>query len=215
MKKEYIYGAILFLVGGAVGFEICNVRFRRVYEKRLNDQVAEINAYWNKKCEEDHHIVAKDVPETATVTMKNTGNDMSQYISHDNVKPPKTDNNTFVKPAPVDYTKYAPKSGLVVDQPPRPEPVKEKYPVEISNEEYGDDNYDDYEQHFLNFYTGNGVLVDDYDNPIQKSDAIDMTGSILSDREFDESGRFVYIRNDRLKTFYEIELINGDYEEEV
>lgn len=215
MKKEYIYGAILFLVGGAVGFEICNVRFRRVYEKRLNDQVAEINAYWNKKCEEDRHIVAKDVPETATVTMKNTGNDMSQYISHDNVKPPKTDNNTFVKPAPVDYTKYAPKSGLVVDQPPRPEPVKEKYPVEISNEEYGDDNYDDYEQHFLNFYTGNGVLVDDYDNPIQKSDAIDMTGSILSDREFDESGRFVYIRNDRLKTFYEIELINGDYEEEV
>lgn len=215
MKKEYVYGAILFLVGGAIGFEICNYRFRNVYEKRLNDQVAEINAYWNKKYEEDHRVVAKDVPNTATVTTKNTGNDMSQYVSHDNVKPPKTDNNTFVKPAKVDYTKYAPKSSLVVDQPPRPEPVKEKEPVEITVEDYGDDNYEGYEEHYLNFYTGNGVLVDDYDNPITKSDAIDMTGSILSDREADESGRFVYIRNDRLKTFYEVELINGDYEEEV
>lgn len=215
MKKEYVYGAILFLVGGAVGFEICNYRFRKVYEKRLNDQVAEINAYWNKKYEEDHRVVAKDVPVTATVTKKNTGNDMSQYVSHDKEKPPKTGNNTFVKPAPVDYTKYASKSSFVVDQPPRPEPVKEKEPVEISNEDYGDDNYEGYEEHFLNFYVGNGVLVDDYDNPIQKSDAIDMTGSILNDREVDESNRFVYIRNDRLKTFYEVELINGDYEEEV
>lgn len=215
MKKEYVYGAILFLVGGAVGFEVCNYRFRKVYEKRLNDQVAEINAYWNKKYEEDHRVVAKDVPVTATVTKKNTGNDMSQYVSHDNEKPLKNDNVTFVKPAPVDYTKYAPKSSLVVDQPPRPEPVKEKEPVEISNEDYGDDNYEGYEEHFLNFYVGNGVLVDDYDNAITKSDAIDMTGSILSDREVDETNRFVYIRNDRLKTFYEVELINGDYEEEV
>lgn len=79
------------------------------------------------------------------------------------------------------------------------EPVMEDRPYIISPEEFGE--LDGYETNSLNYYT-DGVLADDDDNIIEDVD--ELVGGDFADHFGEYEDDSVFVRNDRLKSDYEI-----------
>lgn len=125
---------------------------------------------------------------------------------------------TYVKKAS-DYKNYSSPAVMVEDDETTQIPPPKEYfgdpdaePVIISPDEFGDD--DEYEKVSLFYYT-DGVICDDGDNPL---DDIEINGSIGPNAK-NHFGEYeddcVYIRNDRLKTYYELLLSLKSFSEDV
>lgn len=84
-------------------------------------------------------------------------------------------------------------------------------PYVISPEEFGEK--DDYETRSLNYYT-NGIVTDEFDEPIDEDDVDSMIGleSLKHFGEFEDDS--VFVRNDYLETDFEILADAGEYKEE-
>ena len=87
----------------------------------------------------------------------------------------------------------------------------EPKPYVISPEEFGD-NVDDYELISLNYYE-DGVLADDWDEPIEDIDKVVGKDSLTHFGEYEDDS--VYVRNDRLKCEYEILMRVGKFADKV
>ena len=72
-------------------------------------------------------------------------------------------------------------------------------PVTIPPDEFGED--EDYDTEYLNYYN-DGVLADDCDIPIEDVDAVVGLDSLEQFGEWEDD--IVHVRNDRLRTYYEI-----------
>lgn len=80
-------------------------------------------------------------------------------------------------------------------------------PYVIPPEKFGDDA-DEYELISLNYYE-DGVLADDWDEPIEDIDRVVGKDSLTHFGEYEDDS--VYVRNDRLKCEYEILLRAGKF----
>lgn len=87
----------------------------------------------------------------------------------------------------------------------------EPEPYVISPEEFGD-NVDDYELVSLNYYE-DGVLADDWDEPIEDIDKVVGKDSLTHFGEYEDDS--VYVRNDRLKCEYEILMRVGKFADKI
>lgn len=84
-------------------------------------------------------------------------------------------------------------------------PVKESKPYVISPDDFGDGEYD-YEVVSLTYYDGDSTLVGQGDDVIGNVDDIVGLESLMHFGEYEDGA--VHVRNDRLKTDYEI-LLDG------
>lgn len=84
-----------------------------------------------------------------------------------------------------------------------------KRPYVIPPEMYG--NKDGYDIESLNYYEGDKVLTDDWDNQIE--DVENMVGIDFAEHFGEYEDDSVFVRNDRLKTDYEILLDKRSYAE--
>lgn len=73
-------------------------------------------------------------------------------------------------------------------------------PYIIPPEEFG--MLDDYKEASLTYYEGDGVLADDFDNPVD--DVKELVGEDFADHFGEYEDDSVFVRNDRTKTDYEI-----------
>ena len=83
-------------------------------------------------------------------------------------------------------------------------------PYMISPDEFSE--FDDYEAIDLTYYEGDGVLVDEDDELVD--DVIETVGkNVLEYLQNENSEDVVHVRNDKLKSDYEICKVSGSYED--
>lgn len=116
-----------------------------------------------------------------------------------------------------DYKNYSDPSVMVEDDEEIP-PPKEYFgdpdatPVIITPEEFGDD--EEYDKVSLFYYT-DGVICDDSDEPLDDSEISSSIGLNAKNHFGEYEDDCVYIRNDRLKTYYELLMSLKSYSEDV
>lgn len=136
----------------------------------------------------------------------NTGEDIT--VSDEKYKSIE-DNEDFV-----DYTKYA--NGYVTESN-EPDSVKEVHifddknvdakPEIIPSNEYGIDT--EYSEIELRFYLDSQLITDDWDIPLENME--DTVGPMVLPHMCENPDDTVYVRNDRLKAYYEIVPMSYDY----
>lgn len=119
------------------------------------------------------------------------------------------DNEDFV-----DYTKYA---NEYVTKSNEPDSVKEVHvfddnnvdakPEIIPSNEYGIDT--EYSEIELRFYLDSQLITDDWDIPLENME--DTVGPMVLPQMCENPDDTVYVRNDRLKAYYEIVPMSYDY----
>ena len=117
------------------------------------------------------------------------------------------------------YKNYSNSSAVMVDEDEEvPPPPKEYFgdpnakPVIITPEEFGDD--EEYEKISLFYYT-DGVICDDSDEPLSDEEISRSIGLDAKNHFGEYEEDCVYIRNDRLKTYYELLISLKSYSEDV
>lgn len=83
----------------------------------------------------------------------------------------------------------------------------------ISDYDYYNNGSNDYEKATLIYYEGDDTLADERDEIVD--DVRGTIGTNDPDELFDQDDRYVYVRNNRLGTDYEIERVEGSYQEAV
>lgn len=184
MMGDSVKNFIIFAAGAAIGSAITWNFVKAKYEQIANEEIASVKDTYAKKLEEirDHEIEEElgeddedDFYEEDTDEEEFSEGDMENY--YDAVR--EYEHN--------DYDNSA-KNELEVDKP-----------YVISPEEFGE--FDNYEQISLTYYD-DGYLADDMDDLVE--DVEDIIGWELLNHigEYEEDA--IHIRNDSLKTDYEI-----------
>lgn len=201
MKGAGIIGFVLgAVVGAAATYFYMEQKYQNFYEKEIAP-VKEKLTDMIEKMQKDRDDSEKE--EAKPIEKKSHPDDLI----------------TYAKKAS-DYKNYSNPAVMVEDDDVEEQipPPKEYFgdpeakPVIISPDEFGDD--DEYEKVSLFYYTDD-VICDDGDNPLDESE---INGSIGLDAK-NHFGEYeddcVYIRNDRLKTYYELLLSLKSFSEDV
>lgn len=201
MKGAGIIGFVLgAVVGAAATYFYMEQKYQNFYEKEITP-VKEKLTDMIEKIQKDRDDSKKE--EVKPIEKKNHPDDLIAYAKKAS-----------------DYKNYSNPAIMVEDDDVREQipPPKEYFgdpeakPMIISPDEFGSD--DEYEKVSLFYYT-DGVICDDGDNPLDESE---INGSIGLDAK-NHFGEYeddcVYIRNDRLKTYYELLLSLKSFSEDV
>ncbi|NLD50536.1 MAG: hypothetical protein GX660_25625 [Clostridiaceae bacterium] len=191
-----ITGLFLFVAGAVIGSLVTNNYIKNKYEQQYQEDVAAVReALLNEKKE-----ALKVEKETAISSV----NDPKISI----IKPDLNDlANKYVDILhKQNYTGYSKK-----DEIPLPEPVNEDIlefdgPETIPPDEFGE--FDDYQKISLTYYSDE-VLCDEDDEPVEDIDGIIGEESLDGFGEWDDE--IVYVRNDQLKSYFEISMDNRTY----
>ena len=90
------------------------------------------------------------------------------------------------------------------------EAVEVTEPHVITPEEYGE--IDEYDREFLTLYA-DGILADDYNEPIEDIDAVIGSGSLKRIGEYADD--VLHVRNDKQRTDYEITRVSQKYSDDI
>lgn len=178
MKTNIIGYIFAFTAGGAIGATVAYKLLEEKYERIAQEKIKSIKeAYTVPRAAEDEAV--EDIPEANDTDEHKMI--ISDYTSDDNSEPVQQ------------YTDYT----AMVTKPV--EFVDDDEPYVIEPIQAGDDDYD------VTTYTlyGDGVLADEMNMPVE-----DISGTVgrdyASNFESDDNDEAIYIRNDRLKTDFEV-----------
>lgn len=196
MMRELLIFVSGVTVGGFLGYKIIEKKYNDKLETEVNRRIDEY-VLNNKK--EEKHTESIEIKKENAVDKIHYNSITNNYISSEDNK---------VKEDAKEETKEedngkedAPEVNDYISDNPRD-------PYEITEEEY-DDNNNEFEKESLYYYRGNYTLVDDSDNVVDVEDADILLGSDWSDL-MNENG-IIYIRNEKVKTDYEIVVNSGVY----
>lgn len=173
----------IFTVGAAIGAAVTYKLLKTKYEQIANDEIESVREYYRKKKEEESEM------------------DDENESSKDPVKAEmvKVERN---KPAVTEYAAILKKEGYVKDIPESEKKKtvnKEDKPYVISPDEFGEN--EDYEQISLTLYD-DGYLADDKDELVDDVDEKIGWESLNHMGDYEDDA--LHVRNDKLKTDYEI-----------
>lgn len=94
---------------------------------------------------------------------------------------------------------------------PKPSEETAEAVAYIPPNEFGD--LDGYEESTITYYQGNCVFTDDVDEPLADEEWEAMLGSGVAKRFGEYEQDRVYVRNDTRRTYYEVLLEEGEFEE--
>ena len=191
---------IIFITGAALGSVITWRLLQKQYDERVNEEMMAFKkAQRDEKMEklEQMHADLMEKKEELRV-YETTVND-----HHDEPhEEPTSQIEKNGKTTSEHYRGLLDEMGYNADEPE---------PYVISPEEFGD-NVDDYELVSLNYYE-DGVLADDWDEPIEDIDKVVGKDSLTHFGEYEDDS--VYVRNDRLKCEYEILMRVGKFADKI
>lgn len=182
---------IMFTAGAVIGFGVAWFVTKTKYEKIAQEEI-------------------DSVKETYADMFKKT------KTSEEAVEDPEEPENRFEK-LEEDAVKRTAYSDIIAsegyDTKENMEEKEEKNdmdePYVIAPEEFGENNY---KRKFLTYYT-DGVLEDDYDGVIKDSNIDKLIGRANLNHIGDYEADIVHVRNDRLRTDYEITMDSGSFSE--
>lgn len=213
LKNIFIF-AIGTAVGSAVTYKIVTTK----YEKIVQDEIESVKRHYGK---EDVNINNEDVSEESEEETENYSDDEAEEyeeISEEEFEQTRTDYRNLVKDCGYSndvYDEYEPddtedtlakyrralREWELKQQQPKKEVVELgiKKPYVIPPEEF--DEIDDYSAETLMYYS-DGVLTDDWYNPIEDVEGMVGEDSLKTFGRYEEDS--VYVRNETLKTDFEI-----------
>ena len=181
---------LIFTVGAAVGSAVTWKLLREKYERIAQEEIDSVKEVFARELryEHDEESVIGNIVE---VTESEDGYSATVEISSEN--PVTQEYYKQLKEA--NYTNYSNTKKEEVST------VDEYKPYVISPDEFGE--LDGYETDSLIYYD-DGVLADDYDNPVDDIDEIVGYESLKHFGEYEDDT--VFVRNDATRTDYEITL---------
>lgn len=174
-----------FAAGAIVGSAVAWFYAKKYYEKIADDEIDSMKEWVARRVEEQDKVAGRTPdPEEANHASPSAKPDLMEYAS---------------RVEGLGYTNYAdtqkresapaPKEVNVVDEP-----------YVIKPEIFGEE--DDYDEVSLTYYTGDGVLTDEQDVPVE--DVAGTVGEDFAEHFGDYEDDSVFVRNDHLKTDFEI-----------
>lgn len=194
MMREVLIFVSGVTVGGFLGYKIIEKKYSEKLETEVNRRIDEY--VLNNKKEEKKHTEQIEIKKENAADKINYNSVTKNYISsedneEDDEETKEEDDGKEDEPEVNDY---------ISDDP--------RDPYEITEEEY-DDNSNEFEKESLYYYRGNYTLVDDSDNVVDTEDADILLGSDWVDLM--NNNGIIYIRNEKVKTDYEIVVNSGVY----
>ena len=194
MMREVLIFVSGVTIGGFLGYKIIEKKYNDKLETEVNRRIDEY-VLNNKK--EERHTEPMKIKKENIADKINYNNVTKNYISsEDNEEKEETKEEDDGKEDEPEVNDY------ISDDSSRD-------PYEITEEEY-DDTSNEFEKESLYYYRGNYTLVDDSDNVVDTEDADILLGSDWLDLMMNENG-IIYIRNEKVKTDYEIVVNSGVY----
>lgn len=193
--REIITRVSIFTTGAAIGATVTYKLLKTKYEQIANDEIESVREYYRKK-KEEYEQIANDENKSSKDPVK------AEMV--------KVERN---KPSVTEYAAILKKEGYVRDTS---ESEEEKTvdtdgkPYVISPEEFGEN--EDYEQISLTLYD-DGYLADERDELVNNVEDKIGWESLNHMGEYEDAA--VHVRNDDLKTDYEILLDYRTYSEAV
>lgn len=194
-KSNYIS----FIAGIAVGSVCMWVGLKRHYAEITQEEINSVKEQYGKLYSDDN-VDYTDDPDVVKKIKEN-----SSYTPYDQP----IDNRN--KPDMMTYARilaerrYGNSDSESVSE--KKEPSAE-HPYVISPEEFGED--EEYEQISLTYYADK-VLADENDDPIENIDEVVGTDSLNHFGEYEDDS--VFVRNDKLKSYFEILMCYKTYSE--
>lgn len=195
MMREVLIFVSGVTVGGFLGYKIIEKKYNEKLETEVNRRIDEY--VLNNKKEEKKHTEPIEVKKENAVDKINYNNVTKNYISSEENE----EDNEETKEEDDDGKEDEPEVNNYISDDPRD-------PYEITEEEY-DDNSNEFEKESLYYYRGNYTLVDDSDNVVDTEDADILLGSDWVNLM--NNNGIIYIRNEKVKTDYEIVVNSGVY----
>ena len=192
---NYTLSKVAIFAGGAIIGSVATWQILKTrYEQRLQQEIDDVKEYYARRAAEgyfnDKHV---DLVENE-----------SEKDDAPPVKPAESSIRDYAKTlSELNYTDYSSRgkngSGEVADV---------KKPHVIRPEEFDELRDEGYETESLTYYA-DGVLADDTDEPIDDVDAVVGEDSLTHFGEYEDDS--VFVRNDKLKTDFEILLDMRNY----
>ena len=190
-----VKGTLLFIAGAAIGSAATWHVLKTAYERIANDEIESVRESYRRKMEEERGNSSDDDSEEPSTITADTAD---EYV--------KVKQNAGY----TDYTGYSRPTNI--EKGKVPEKMKtEDLPYVITPEEFGD--LDDYAQVSLTYFK-DGVLADE-----GTADIVDDVDATVGESSLSTFGMYeadsVFVRNDRLKSDYEILADERMYDEYV
>lgn len=205
---ENVKRVLIFVAGAGIGVLASWMFFKKKYERIANDEIASVTEHYRNKAtadekstdissnddtqEEDDVILERQMSEYKSLASRYASN-VSDRTEEDCEDTTVTE-YTQVDGEFVPVKTYKEKGGDIVNRP-----------YVIKPEEFGNG---DYETVSFTYYS-DGVLTDDFDNPIEDIDYYVGEESLDHFGEYEDDS--VFVRNDNLKTDFEILLVEESY----
>lgn len=181
MFGKTIKNLLIFVAGASIGVAATWQFFKAKYEQIANEEIASVKDVYNKRIHEAN--ISDTKPEVVE-----DKNDIQTNKESEDI-------NEYKKLASVYKNDEKEKGGEAMANEP----------YVIKPEEFGDSDYDLVS---LNYYADK-VLVDEDDNPIEDIDYLVGEDSLKHFGEYEDDS--VFVRNDNLKTDFEILLVEEKY----
>lgn len=191
-----VKGTLLFIAGAAIGSAATWHVLKTAYERIANDEIESVRESYRRKMEETKQDNSEDNVDEKPSTI--TAEEADEYVGVKR-KAGYTDYCGYSRPTNIEKGKV-------------PEKMKpEDLPYVIPPEEFGD--LDDYAQVSLTYFK-DGVLADE-----GTADIVDDVDATVGESSLSTFGMYesdsVFVRNDRLKSDYEILADERTYDEYV
>ena len=180
---------VMFVVGAAAGSAATWLYAKKYYERIAQEEIDSVKA-----------VFSEHKPDTV-VKNNNVQEENQHKADIAKLKPDLV--NYAAKLQEEGYSNYTKNSEKIIEEKDVPMPNK---PYIISPEEFGESG--NYTQISLTYYS-DGVLADDEDEIIEDID--DTVGEDFADHFGDYEDDSVFVRNDRLRCYYEILKDNRSY----
>ena len=181
MNRCTLNNIFIFAVGAAIGSAVTWKLLKTKYEQIAQEEIDSVKEVFSRKAEEDTEEDTDEEPEEPRRSVAE--------------KPSLAECAARVKDLGyVNYSNYKEEKKEVTESM-----ADVDRPYVISPDEFGE--FDDYEQISLTLYA-DGVLTDDYDEPLEDVEGTVGEDSLTHFGEYEDDS--VFVRNDRLKADYEI-----------
>jgi hypothetical protein len=213
-RSDYVKVGILvqvaFVGGGILAHRFTKKKLQREYDVVLEEQIHRTKEYYSQLHKKGDWATPKSAAESMNVKASEALKDYQGVESEDVKVEVNVDevvvNNVFTESASdleFDYDQELSKRAARPDEP-----------YVISEEEFMQ-NENDYSQQSATYYAGDGVLVDERDQPIELIDKVIGEASLERFGHGTKDKRMVYVRNDALSMDFEIAKSDGKFAHEV
>lgn len=197
--NSVIKNVAIFAAGAGIGFFVGKKFYQEKYRREADEDIASMKEFTTQRINEMKQNIM-DIPDAEEVEISTTED--IEDISEEELK---TNESIVMKYDTISKEGKPKKEETVEEETPDPRTSMSIYV--ISEEEFMEDG--DFDKVSLEYFCGDGVLVDDRDIPVEDPDKILGEGTLDDFVVIDDVD--MYVRNENISIDYEITKSEGSY----